>query len=116
MLPKIVEKISKNQSGADLGPLIVGFLAFWSDAKKSRFFEACQNVQKVRKIGPRSAREPIQGERPEPQWWIIGSQGPQGGAFSRAVPTGKELTGLFEQEKGHKRDLTRPWPEARRIC
>ena len=81
MLPKIIENLSKNRSGADLGPLIVGFLAFWSDAKKSRFVDASLNGQKVRKIGPRSALEPIQGKRPELDWCIIGSQGPRAAPF-----------------------------------
>ena len=38
MAPKIYEiyeKRSKNGSGTDLGPLIIDFLAFWSDAKKT---------------------------------------------------------------------------------
>ena len=35
MAPKIHENRSKNGSGTDLGPFIIDFLAFWSDAKNT---------------------------------------------------------------------------------
>ena len=38
MALKIHENRSKNGSGTDLGPFIIDFLAFWSDAKKNMNF------------------------------------------------------------------------------
>ena len=53
------ENRSKNGSGTDLGPLIIDFVAFWSDAKKSCFVDAFLEAQKIRKIG-RGASEWLQ--------------------------------------------------------
>ena len=39
MAPKIHEHRSKNGCGTDLGPLIIDFWAFWSDAKKTLIFD-----------------------------------------------------------------------------
>ena len=80
MPPKIIENWSKNRSGADLGPLIVGFLAFWSDAKKSRFFDTSPVGQKSGKSDKQAAWRASRCERGTTFWDL----GPQGGAFSRA--------------------------------
>ena len=57
MAPKMLENWSKNRPGADLGPLILGFLAFWHDAKNSRIFGTPLVAPKIGKIGPRSGQE-----------------------------------------------------------
>ena len=56
MVPKIHENRSKNGSGTDLGPLIIDFLAFWSDAKKTRFFDAFLEAQKSEKSDQGAAK------------------------------------------------------------
>ena len=79
-------------------------------------------AQKIGKVSTKSDLEPIQGKRVELGWRIFGSQGPQGGPFSRTQATGKELQSykaslqvgkrlvcLFEKAKGKKMDLTRLW-------
>ena len=57
--PQILENLSKNRSGADLGPLILGFFAFWHDAKRSRFFGTSLEAQKIGKLAQEAARRPL---------------------------------------------------------
>ena len=49
MAPKIHENSSQTGSGIDLGPFIIDFWAFWSDAKKTYFFDAFLEAQKSEK-------------------------------------------------------------------
>ena len=55
MAPKIIENWSKNRPGADLGPLILGFWAFWHDDKKSRIFGTPLVGQKIGKFAQGAA-------------------------------------------------------------
>ena len=75
MTPKINEHLSKTRSRADLGPLILGFLAFWSDAKKTLIFHTSPNAPKIRKIAPRSGLGRLCCELRTTSW----GSGPQGG-------------------------------------
>ena len=50
------ENSSKNGSGIDLGPFIIDFWAFWSDAKKTRFFDAFLEAQKSEKSDQGAAK------------------------------------------------------------
>ena len=53
---EIHENRSKNGSGTDLEPLILDFWAFWSDAKKTRIFDAFLEAQKSEKSDQGAAK------------------------------------------------------------
>ena len=57
------ENLSKNRSRADLGSLILGFLAFWHEAKRSRIFGTSLVAQKIRKSVPGAASGSLCRER-----------------------------------------------------
>ena len=50
------ENRSKNGSGTDLGPVIIDFFAFWSDAKKTKFVDAFLEGQKSEKSDQGAAK------------------------------------------------------------
>ena len=50
MAPQIHENRFKKGSGIDLGPFIIDFLAFWSDAKNTWIFDAFLEAQKSEKL------------------------------------------------------------------
>ena len=55
---------TKIRSGADLGRLILSFWPFWSDVKKSSFFDAFPVAPKIKKISPRAILESLGREIP----------------------------------------------------
>ena len=104
MPPKINENWSKNRSGADLGPLIVGFLAFWSDAKKSRIFDASPVGQKSGKSDKQAAWRAPRRERGTTFWEL----GPWGGAlFARGSykQRAKETRNMKQETRNEKQAL-----------
>ena len=81
MAPKMHENWSKMRPGADQGRLIVWFLAFWTEVKKSLFFGTFPVAPKSRKIGPGRPREPFPANYGSAPRWARGARGPRGGAF-----------------------------------
>ena len=77
---------SQYRSGTDLGPLIIDFLAFWSDAKNTWIFDASPVVQKIGKIGPSSGLKPIGSERLTTECPVFMGQGPRAAPFRVRIP------------------------------
>ena len=86
MAPKIIENLSKIRPGGDQWPLILLFLAFWSDAKNTWIFDASPVAQQIRKIGPSSGLKPIQGKRQMPGDPVFMGHGPRAAPFRARVP------------------------------
>ena len=96
-----IENWSKIRPGGDQWPLILRFLAFWSDAKNTWIFDASPVAQKIRKIGPSSGQRPLPRERGTTFWEL----GPQGGAFSRAYTRYKGTKNKIQNKKQARRGI-----------
>ena len=69
---------SKMATWASQVRLIVWFLTFCCDAKKSSFLDAFPMDQKIEKINPWSTKGPKKSARPVVRGVIFGQEGPRG--------------------------------------
>ena len=118
---KIVEHLSKNLSKADLGPLILGFRAFWNDAKKSIFLGTSPVAKKNEKsaLGWPRGVPAVKTDEWQTTFWGSGPQGgltrdqkldtrnkKQGQKAKRPMVKGK--VGSWKGKQAISKDLTGP--------